>query len=172
MFVFFLSFLFVLPTPSSPPSRGVARVIWLRILWHRTVCFCLIIFVMHVILFSLCYAFSAGHFPPSRDCGLCHISISCWFAFSSRPRHDGGPREGFDVGFPCHSACVFLQFACLVLRPPPPTLAARRRFLTVVCLIVSAFPSITFLRVFPGFIAKPFRGVGVGFEEPHLRLMF
>ena len=42
----------------------------------------------------------------------------------------------------------------------------------MVCLIVvSAFPSITFLRVFPGFIAKPFRGVGVGFEEPHLRLM-
>ena len=42
------------------------------------------------------------------------------------------------------------------------------------CLIImSAFPSIlTFLRVFPGYIAKPFRGVGVGFEEPHLRLMF
>ena len=34
------------------------------------------------------------------------------------------------------------------------------------------FPSITLLRVFPGFIAKPFRGMGVGFEEPHLRLMF
>ena len=62
----------------------------------------------------------------------------------------------------------------------------------MVCLImVSAFPSITFLRVSPGFIAKSFRGVGVGFEEPspgfiakplrgvgmgfeepHLRLMF
>ena len=34
-------------------------------------------------------------------------------------------------------------------------------------IIVAAFPSITFLRVFPGFIARPFRGVGVGFEEPH-----
>ena len=45
--------------------------------------------------------------------------------------------------------------------------------LTVGCLIiVSAFPSIIFLRVFPGFIAKRFRGVGVGLEEPHLRLMF
>ena len=43
----------------------------------------------------------------------------------------------------------------------------------MVCLTkVSAFPSIAFLRVFPGFIARPFRGVGVGFEEPHLRLMF
>ena len=38
-------------------------------------------------------------------------------------------------------------------------------------IIVSTFPSITFLRVFPGFIARSFRGVGVGFEEPHLRLM-
>ena len=28
-----------------------------------------------------------------------------------------------------------------------------------------------FLRVFPGFIVRPFRGVGVGFEEPHLRFM-
>ena len=43
----------------------------------------------------------------------------------------------------------------------------------MVCLImVSVFPSISLLRLFSGFIAKPFRGVGVGFEEPHLRLMF
>ena len=35
----------------------------------------------------------------------------------------------------------------------------------VYLLIVSAFPPITFLRVFPGFIARPFRGVGVGLEE-------
>ena len=42
----------------------------------------------------------------------------------------------------------------------PAMLAVSGRFLTVVCLIfVSAFPSITSLRVFPGFIAKPFRGV-------------
>ena len=38
-------------------------------------------------------------------------------------------------------------------------------------IIVSAFPSITFLRVFSGSIARPFRGVGVGFDEPHLRFM-
>ena len=57
--------------------------------------------------------------------------------------------------------------------PPPATLAVRGRFFTVVCIItVSAFPSILFLPVLPGFIAKPFRGVGVGFEEPHLLLMF
>ena len=35
---------------------------------------------------------------------------------------------------------------------------------------MSAFPSLTVLRVLPGFIATPFRDVGVGFEEPHLRL--
>ena len=57
--------------------------------------------------------------------------------------------------------------------PPPATLAVRGRILTVVCLIiVSAFPSNTFLRDFPGFIARPFRGVGVGVGEPHLRFMF
>ena len=38
-------------------------------------------------------------------------------------------------------------------------------------MMVSAYPSFTSLRVFTGPIAKPFRGVGVGFEEPHLRLM-
>ena len=120
---------------------------------------------MHALLFPLCYAFSPKHFPPSRDCGLCHLSISCWFSpFRLAPRHDGGMREGFDVGY--------FIIAPSSSRPPPATLAVRGRFLTVVRLfIVSTFPSITFLRVFPGFIAKPFRGVGVGFEEPHLRLM-
>ena len=120
---------------------------------------------MHGILFPLCYTRSARHFPPSRDCGLCHLSIPCWFSpflFRLAPRHDGGLREGFDVDSSCHSACVALQFAFLHLAPPA-TLAVHGTFLTVVCLIiVSAFPSMTFLRVFPGFIARPFRGVGVG----------
>ena len=115
--------------------------------------------------------------------------------FVSPPGHDGGLRGGFDVGVPCHSACVLLQLAFLHLPPPlrhacgsrevfdgglpqhsaslgfapPATLAVREKFLAVVCLIVvPAFPSITFLRVFPGFVDKPFRGDGVGFEEPHL----
>ena len=38
--------------------------------------------------------------------------------------------------------------------------------------MMSAFPSIALLRVLPGFIARSFRDVGVGFEEPHLGLMF
>ena len=76
---------------------------------------------------------------------------------------------------PCHLTSVVVGRAvvCLVIAPfssrPFATLAVRGRFLTVVCLIiVSAFRSITFVRVFPGFIAKPFRGVGVSFEEPRL----
>ena len=85
-----------------------------------------------------------------------------WLSFISPPlRHACGSREVFDGGLPQHSAS--LGFA------PPATLAVREKFLAVVCLIVvPAFPSITFLRVFPGFVDKPFRGVGVGFEEPHL----
>ena len=100
---------------------GAARVIWLVILWHRTVC------VFSYFLCDACYfvfsfyAFSARHFPPSRDCGLCHLSISCWFSpFRLATRHDGGLRDGFDVGFSCQSACVLLQFAFLRLAPPPP----------------------------------------------------
>ena len=55
----------------------------------------------------------------------------------------------------------------------PAKLAVRERFLTVGCLVmVFAFPSITFLRALPGFIDKRFIGAGVGFEDPHHRLMF
>ena len=94
--------------PPQPRAGRAARVIWLLMLWHSTaVLFCFIFFVMHAILSSLCYAFSARHFPPSRDCGLYHLSISCWFLpFRLAPRHAGGLRERFDVGSPYHSACV------------------------------------------------------------------
>ena len=81
----FASF-FILPTPSSAPSRGAAKVIWLLILWHRTVCFCLIFFVMHDVLFSFCYTFSAGHFPPLVGLWVVppfHCVLV--FTFSSRP---------------------------------------------------------------------------------------
>ena len=91
-------------------------------------------------------------------------SPSIFLSSSRPPRHAGGSREGFDGRLSCHSA--------FFVSPPLAMLAVRRRFLTVGCLtIVSAFPSIMFVRVFPRFIARPFRGVGVGFEDPHLRLM-
>ena len=92
------------------------------------------------------------------------FSFNSPFFVSPPPRHAGGTQEVSDGGLPCHSA-FFVS--------PPRHAGGTREVLTVVCLIiVSAFPSITFLRVFPGFIARPFRRVGVGYEEPHLRLMF
>ena len=48
--------------------------------------------------------------------------------FVSPPRHDGGLREGFDVGFLCLSACVLLQFAFLRLAPSPPRWRYAGRF--------------------------------------------
>ena len=110
---------FVLPTPSSVPSRGGGQGnLATHTVAQDCVLFCLF-YVMHVILSSLCYAFSARHFPPSRDCKLCHFSVSCWFSpfFVSSPRHAGGVREGFDVGFPYHIACVFLESPS-TSRPP------------------------------------------------------
>ena len=84
--------------------------------------------------------------------------------FVSPPRHADGTREGFDGSLSCHST--------FFVSPPPPHRRYAPGFARAVCLIrVSAFPSIPFLRVFPGFIARPFRGVGVGFEDPHVRLM-
>ena len=57
-------------------------------------------------------------------------------------------------------------------RPPPPHRRYAAGFRWVVRLIVgSVFPSNGFSPRFPGFIARPFRGVGVGFEEPHIRLI-
>ena len=143
--------------------------------------------------------FHLGTSLPSWDCGLCHPSISCWFSplvSPPPPVHDGSLRVGFDFGFPCLRACVLLHFAFLRLAPPA-TPTIRGRVLTVVGLAVAPFSSrpprhtggtrqvltnglpsysvcVSFnylLRVFPGFIARPFRGVGVGFEEPHLRFM-
>ena len=48
--------------------------------------------------------------------------------FVSPPRHDGSLREGFGVGFPRLSACVFLQFAFLRLAPPRHTGGTRQVF--------------------------------------------
>ena len=148
-------------------------------------------------LFSLRYAFSVRHFPPLA--GLWVVSpISCWFSpfCLVTPRHDGILREGFDVGFPCLSACSHsirpssrpprhadgtgegfdggcLAIASLFCLDPPPNGRYAAVFLPVVCpIVVSAFLSNIFFPIFPGFIARPFRGVGVGFVEPHLRLIF
>ena len=60
-----------------------------------------------------------------------------------------------------------------VSSPPPPRWRFAGGVFSVGCLcMVSVFPITTFLCVVPAFIAKPFRGMGVVFEEPHLRLVF
>ena len=42
--------------------------------------FYLIFSVMHAISFLFGMRFQLGTSPPSRDCGLYHLSISCWFS--------------------------------------------------------------------------------------------
>ena len=67
---------------------------------------------------------------------------------------------------------------CFAIAPfssrPPATPAVRGRFFRWLLRLIigSAFSSqLLFFAFSSGFIARPFRGVGVGFEEPHLRLM-
>ena len=59
-----------------------------------------------------------------------------------------------------------MTVVCLIIAPfssrPPATLAVRGSFYGVLPYYRVCVSSITFLRVFPGFIAKPFRG-GSGF---------
>ena len=156
--------------PPQPRAGGAARVIWLLTLWHRTVCFCFILFVMHVILYSLCYAFSARHFPPRGTVGCATFPFRVGFRlFVSPPVTMAACGRVLATLVSLVIAPAFSFNSPFFVSPPPATLAVPRRFLTVVCLItVPTFPSITLLRVFPGFIAKPFRGVGMGFEELHL----
>ena len=136
------------------------------------------------------YAFSARHLPPSRDCGLCHLSVSCWFSsyVSPAPATMVACGRVLTFGFPCLRDCVLLQFAFLRLAAPA-TPTIRGRVLTAVSLAIAPFSSrppchtdgtrqvltdglasysvcVSFnysLRVFPGVIAKPFREVSVGF---------
>ena len=104
--------------------------------------FCLHFFVMHVILFSLCYSFSSSHFPPSRDCGLCHLSISCWFSpFVSLP-----PATMVACGrvltlVSLVLAPVFSFNSPFFVSPPSATLTIGGRVLTVVCLAIAPFSS-------------------------------
>ena len=55
--------------------------------------------------------------------------------------------------------------------PPPPHVAGDMAMAFVDDLFLLGLPLI-FVPYFASFVALPFRGVGVGFEDPHLRLMF
>ena len=70
--------------------------------------------------------------------------------------------------------CATLTFRVgfRLLSRPPRHNGGTRQFLTGGLPSYSVYDSSNyFLRVFPSFIARLFRGVGVGFEEPHLRFM-
>ena len=141
--------------------------------------------------------FRLGTSPPRGTAACATFPFRVGFRLLSRPtRHDGSLREGFDFGFPCLRACVLLQFVFFRLAPPrhaddtregfdggwschsalssrpPRYTGGTRQVLTdglpsnSVCVSFNYF-----LGVFPGFIARTFRGVGVGFEKPHLRFM-
>ena len=141
--------------------------------------------------------FRLGTSPPRGTVGCATFPFCVGFRLWSRPpRTDNSLREGFDFGFPSLRACVLLQFAFPRLasprhaddaqegfdggwschsafssRPPRHTCGSRQ-VLTDGLPSYRVFVSFNyFLRVFPGFVARPFRGVGVGFEEPHLRFM-
>ena len=96
--------------------------------------FCLLSFVMHVVLFSLLICVF-GLAPPLAGLWVVppFLFVLVFASCLAPPRHDGSLREGFDFGFPCLSACVLRQFAFLRLAPPA-TLTVRERLLTVVCL--------------------------------------
>ena len=82
--------------------------------------FCLIFFAMHVILFSLWYAFSARHLPPPRGAvGYATFPFRVGFRlFVSPPRHDGSLRGGLML-VSLVVAPVFFNLPFLVTSPLP-----------------------------------------------------
>ena len=136
MFVFFCRPADGLLSPQ--PGGGQGNLATLAV--AQDCMFCLIFFLMHVILFSLCYAFSARHFP--RLAGLWVVPpfhFELVFAFLSRP-----PATMVACG-------RVLTLVFLVLAPvlsfnspflrlaPPATPTIRGRVLTVVGLAIAPF---------------------------------
>ena len=56
-------------------------------------------------------------------------------------------------------------------RPPPAVGDMAMVFVDDFFLPLKAGSSFIFFTYFAGFVALPFRGLGVGFEDPHLRLI-
>ena len=86
---------------------------------------------------------------------------SPFFAFPLR--HADGTREGFDGRLSCRSA--------FFVSPPRHTGGTWEVWTDGLPYYNDCDSFSYFLRVFPGFIASTFGGVGVGFEEPHLRFI-
>ena len=150
--------------PPHPRPGGAARQGNLATHTVAQDCVMFIFFVMRVILPSLCYAFSARHTPPSRDCGLCRLCISCWFS----PLFVSSPATLAVRGRV--STLVSLVIALAVsfnhLSPsrPPATLAARGRVSTMVCPIIApAFSFICFTSRFSWLHSLAVQRCGRGF---------
>ena len=134
MFIYFSS---CRPLP-QPRSGGAARVIWLLILWHRTVCY----FVYSMLCMSFCLLFvmrfQLGTSPPRGTVSCATFPFRVGFRLSSsRP-----PATLAVCGRVLTSVSLIISPAFslnLLLRLAlPATLAVRGRFLTVVCLIIAA----------------------------------
>ena len=115
MFVFV--FFFCRPTDalfSSEPGGGQGTLSTHTV--AQDCMFCLLSFVMHVILFLSAMRFGLGTSPPRGTVG-CAIFPFCvrYRPLSSPPRHDGSLREGFDFGFPCLRTFALLEIAFLRL---------------------------------------------------------
>ena len=93
-------------------------------------------------VFSLLCVFQPGTFPPSRDCGLSHLSTSCWFSlFLSRPSATMVACGRVLMLVSLVLAPVFSFNSPCFISPPPATLAVRGRVLTVVCYVIAPFSS-------------------------------
>ena len=170
------------------------------ITWHRTVCYFVVLCLCYIFSrrsslsrgYRYCHLpfrefivfiipaplppphrWSAGGFWHRFPCLSACVPLQLDFLrLAPPPPH--GTREAVDDGLSCHSAFSVAHFGRVHFssRPPPATPTVRGRVLMVVYLIVGfAFAFICFSSRFPCFIAKIVRGVGVGFEESHLRLM-
>ena len=141
---------FVLPTPSSAPSRGGGQGnLATHTVAQDCVSFCFIFFVIHVIFSSLCNAFSARHFTPSRDAGCSTFPSRVGFHLSlSRPPATLAVRGRVLTLVSLIMAPAF-SFDHLSPSRPPARMAVRGRVLMVVYLTVApAFPFNCFFAFF------------------------
>ena len=128
------------------------------------------------------------------------VCVSCSFSFSScrpaPPLGAGGVLGNFATPTVAQDYAIFLLFGGII-SPRPPSLRWWRYFgfslfrrhvfapsprfsgdMAVISVDVFSplrigllsFPF--YLAFLVGFVASPFRGLGVGFEQPHLRYMF
>ena len=96
-------------------------------------------------------------------------SLSCMFLYSFY-----GDIHTLLAGFSCsltHIDFLFSSFHASSSPPPPVVGDMAMTFVDGFFLPLRLGLYFVFFTCFAGFVALPFRGVEVGFEEPHLRLM-